>query len=142
MTIFPTEVFLHPQFEGKKQGQNTSKLVNLVNRSKMPGQYLVQYDCVNCPLICHPSIGVIKNRVQIKLDLNTSHIGYYYKRLYILILNHVRSSLLMHGDSYLFVYKYTAVYKYLLVNIISFYAKFKKKSLFSPNRKIYLLLFR
>ncbi|XP_026809873.1 uncharacterized protein LOC113551681 [Rhopalosiphum maidis] len=54
----------------------------------MPGQYHVQYDWTNCPIKCHPSFGVIKNRIQIKLELKPIQIGYYYKRLYILIAYH------------------------------------------------------
>ncbi|XP_025195925.1 LOW QUALITY PROTEIN: uncharacterized protein LOC112595057 [Melanaphis sacchari] len=64
------------------------KSVNLINNSKMPGQYHVQYDWTNCPIKCHPSFGVIQNRIQIKLELKPIKIGYYYKRLYILIAYH------------------------------------------------------
>lgn len=84
--VFPTKLYIHISEECK---QTTTKNFNLINSSEMPGQYHVQYDCINCPVKCNPSIGIVKNRVQIKLELKPWLIGYYYKRLYILIMNHV-----------------------------------------------------
>lgn len=86
MKIFPTKVFVYQSGTDKQ----IIKSIDLINSSKIPGQYQVQYDWENSPIKCYPSFGVVKNRVQIKLELKPSHIGYYYKRLYILIADHVR----------------------------------------------------
>ncbi|VVC36257.1 Immunoglobulin-like fold [Cinara cedri] len=85
VNIFPTKIL----FECRLGEDNpVVKSVNLVNNSKSPGHYQVQYDSVNSLLKCNPSFGVIERRVQIKLELKHCPIGYYYKRLYVLITNH------------------------------------------------------
>lgn len=93
MNIFPTAVFLSQSGENNQ----TTKTVNLSNISKMPAQYHVQYDWMNCPIKCHPSFGVVEKYIQIKLELKPHLTGYYYKRLYILIENHVRLYLVTYG---------------------------------------------
>lgn len=85
--IFPSEVFICQSGCDKR----TIKSVNLVNSSKTPARYQVHYDWDNCPLKCHPSFGIVESRVQIKLELKSRHTGYYYKRLYVLIADHVRT---------------------------------------------------
>lgn len=102
--ISPTKVFMC-QAGGDAP---TVKNVNLINSSKMPGQYHVQYDWANCPIKCHQPFGVFQNRVQIKLELKPIQIGYYYKRLYILIAYHVRSPVLT-----ILLICYNINYKYL-----------------------------
>lgn len=88
--IFPTKVFVYQS--GKDE--QMIKSVNLVNSSKMAGQYHVQYDWTNCPVKCNPSSGIVEKRVQMKLELKPRQIfGYYYKRLYVLIANQVNSLL-------------------------------------------------
>lgn len=89
MTIFPVKVYLYPQ-TGVNQ-PSAAKTVHLVNNSKMPAHYQIHYDWANCPIACHPPSGVVERRVQLGLELKCRRIGYYYKRLYVLITYHVNT---------------------------------------------------